>query len=163
MTDYSAAACARSDVDPEIFFRATADELPGMTHDQRSSFNKQRTREAQRICASCPLQQTCLDEHLTEGAGVWGGKTLTERQAIAAERGVTWDDDEAYIDEIAIERAMIGDPVKLDRPTRLELIRRLDAYGYGYREIAAIARANTTTMREARSSQSEPQGLGQVA
>jgi WhiB family redox-sensing transcriptional regulator len=54
-----------------------------------SYFEKRReklAREAvaKRICAVCPVRQTCLDYALVtrEGHGVWGGLNETERRAI---------------------------------------------------------------------------------
>ena len=54
-----------------------------------SYFEKRReklAREtvAKRICAVCPVQQTCLDYALVtrETHGVWGGLNETERRAI---------------------------------------------------------------------------------
>ena len=47
-----------------------------------------REAVAKRICATCPVRQTCLDHALStrEGHGVWGGLNETERRAILKER-----------------------------------------------------------------------------
>ncbi len=58
------------DADPEAFFP----EKGGST------------REAKRICATCPVREECLDFALTEDErfGIWGG--LSERERRRAKR-----------------------------------------------------------------------------
>jgi hypothetical protein len=62
------ALCAQ--VDPEVFFP-----------EKGGSF-----RDAKRICAMCPVRQECLDWALEnrEPFGIWGGKSVSERQKIRA-------------------------------------------------------------------------------
>lgn len=68
--DWRLAASCR-DMDPDLFFNG--------------GFATQRART---ICASCPVRRECLDQALAmdEQHGVWGGLTLTERQAVARTR-----------------------------------------------------------------------------
>ncbi len=42
--------------------------------------------EAKAICATCPRRPDCLDVHLSEQHGVFGGTTPTERKLIRKER-----------------------------------------------------------------------------
>lgn len=60
------ALCAQTD--PEVFFPEKG--IP--------------TREAKRVCASCPVQEECLEYALKndERFGVWGGLSLNERRAL---------------------------------------------------------------------------------
>jgi WhiB family transcriptional regulator, redox-sensing transcriptional regulator len=62
------AACLHDD--PELFF---PDGTGGPVVDR-----------AKRICGSCPVRARCLDWALSNGvvAGIWGGRTETERQAM---------------------------------------------------------------------------------
>jgi len=49
--------------------------------------------DARRICAGCPVRQACLDEHLAEHHGIWGGMSDRERRHERARRlaaGETW-------------------------------------------------------------------------
>lgn len=63
------AVCAQTD--PEAFFPEKG----------------QSAREAQRICAVCPVREPCLEEALNDGLkGVWGGTTERRRQIIRAQR-----------------------------------------------------------------------------
>lgn len=43
---------------------------------------------AKRVCAACPVQNTCLQDALDRGEehGVWGGLSATQRRAILAAR-----------------------------------------------------------------------------
>jgi WhiB family transcriptional regulator, redox-sensing transcriptional regulator len=70
------AACARSDVDPDLFF-----PLPG----QRG-----KVARARRVCAHCPVQAPCLDEALGMPAwlddGIRAGRTAKERERIRGQR-----------------------------------------------------------------------------
>lgn len=66
------AACAGMSAD--LFFPA------------KSGSGKCDAREAKATCAACPVRATCLDEHLTEKFGVWGGMTERERRAEARRR-----------------------------------------------------------------------------
>jgi WhiB family redox-sensing transcriptional regulator len=64
------AICAQTD--PEAFFP----EKGGST------------REAKRVCMSCPVRETCLEWALARGEyfGIFGGKSERERRKIAKER-----------------------------------------------------------------------------
>jgi WhiB family redox-sensing transcriptional regulator len=59
-------------VDPDIFYPVSDEEA----------------EDAKAICASCPVQQLCLDWALTyrEKEGVWGGATERERRRILRRR-----------------------------------------------------------------------------
>lgn len=64
------ALCAQTD--PDIF-------LP----DKGGS-----TRDAKRVCASCPVRRQCLEYALTQEfnpAGIWGGTSVRERRALRKE------------------------------------------------------------------------------
>ncbi len=45
-------------------------------------------REAKRLCASCQVRESCLEQALAdrEKVGVWGGFTATERRRILRRR-----------------------------------------------------------------------------
>ena len=45
--------------------------------------------KAKQICAGCPVRPDCLDTHLGERDGVWGGMSARERKALRAEREAT--------------------------------------------------------------------------
>jgi hypothetical protein len=148
---YDNAACTRKGVDPEWFFTVTADDDTGLTKRERAVVNVQRTRKARAVCEHCPARERCLDDNLTAPYGIYAGLNVSERQTLAVQRGVQWDAGAPTVDEIAIERAILGDEtVFLDRQTRLELIRRLDAKGVAYPDIVRIARASSQTIRVAR-------------
>lgn len=82
------AACAEAD--PELWFAATG--------------QNQWTREAKRICATCPVISECLEYALPLQFlfGVWGGLTADERARLRRKRGIVnqtpisddpkWDD-----------------------------------------------------------------------
>ncbi|MGW7201266.1 WhiB family transcriptional regulator [Streptomyces chryseus] len=69
------AACAGSDVDPNIFFpprgKGRGDEY---------------TSAAKRVCARCPVRRSCLEAALEghEKFGIWGGKHARERSRDAS-------------------------------------------------------------------------------
>ena len=44
------------------------------------------TKEAKAICAGCVVREVCLEEHLYERFGIWGGKSERERRAIRGQR-----------------------------------------------------------------------------
>lgn len=68
------AACRRAD--PAVFF---APDHEHRTHRER------RVAAAKAICATCPVQQSCLDraQTLAESYGIWGGLTDTERHRLS--------------------------------------------------------------------------------
>lgn len=39
------------------------------------------TRKAKHLCRSCPVQERCLEEGLSDPHGLWGGLTEDERRA----------------------------------------------------------------------------------
>lgn len=47
---------------------------------------------AKAVCATCTVKAACLDTHLGEREGVWGGTTEAERKRIRRARGI--DDDQ---------------------------------------------------------------------
>ncbi len=59
-------------LDPDIFYPSSDEEA----------------EEAKGICASCPVQQVCLEHALThrERDGVWGGLTERERRRTLRQR-----------------------------------------------------------------------------
>lgn len=40
------------------------------------------------ICADCPVRDQCLDAHLFEQAGIWGGTTGRQRSRLRKQRGL---------------------------------------------------------------------------
>jgi WhiB family redox-sensing transcriptional regulator len=66
------AACAGMDV--ELFYPVTSEPAP-------------QTRHVLRVCASCPVRESCLAEALDRGEryGIWGG-TLPEQRGFAVAR-----------------------------------------------------------------------------
>ena len=66
-----AGACLTAD--PELFFPIA-----------EGTITKKQVAQAQRICADCPVRQQCLDFAMRtrEPAGIWGGTTEAERQAL---------------------------------------------------------------------------------
>jgi len=69
------------DEDKELFFLD-----PG----QRGHEKAARESKALAICERCPVKAACLEHALLvpERYGVWGGKTVEQRQAMLGER---WD------------------------------------------------------------------------
>lgn len=73
------AACRT--VDPELFF--TADLRTGRWSRQQ----KATIDEAKDVCAGCPVQEQCLAHAMdTRQAGIWGGTTEGERDALRRTR-----------------------------------------------------------------------------
>lgn len=64
-------------------------------------FSREETSTARRVCAECPVRQRCLEEHLDEPFGVWGGRARDERNRIrsAMDRGATLESAAQQIDE----------------------------------------------------------------
>lgn len=63
------AVCADPSVDSEMFF----------------SEGGVRSKEAKRVCQSCPVREACLAEALSVGqalAGIWGGTSPRDRAKI---------------------------------------------------------------------------------
>lgn len=58
------AACLDPEVDPEIFWPAPS------IHGAK----------AKAVCARCPVREQCLEDHLDELDGVWGGLSVEERR-----------------------------------------------------------------------------------
>ena len=69
------------DEDSELFFLD-----PG----QRGHEKTARESRALAVCGACPVQTACLEHALNvpEQYGVWGGKTVEQRQALV---GARWD------------------------------------------------------------------------
>lgn len=66
--------------DGELFFHP---------YGEREPSRSRREQAAVRICASCPVLETCRDFALLhrEPYGVWGGQTEAERHAVLARQG----------------------------------------------------------------------------
>jgi WhiB family transcriptional regulator, redox-sensing transcriptional regulator len=77
------AACR--EVDPEIFFPIST---TGAAIGQ--------VREAQAICARCPVTAECLDwaQRMGPDYGVWGGTIPDERRALRRTHDKGWSGDE---------------------------------------------------------------------
>lgn len=53
------------------------------TDDREGPADGPVTAAAKKICAGCPVRQTCLEVALATGdGGIWGGTTLKERNAM---------------------------------------------------------------------------------
>ena len=50
---------------------------------------------ARAICRTCPVASPCAEFAIAHrlSFGIWGGTTGREREAIAKERGITWEPD----------------------------------------------------------------------
>lgn len=59
-------------------------------HDLWFPEKGQPTRQAKRICAACPVRETCLTYAVEnqEAWGVWGGLSEPERRKVADQRGL---------------------------------------------------------------------------
>lgn len=92
--------------------------------------------QAKRICRKCPLIGDCLDVAIERREkGVWGGTTEAEREMVRGQAG-----DEPDIDQVVIERRTLGDrAVPMNRPERLELVRRWHAAGKPLGELQRTA------------------------
>ena len=62
---------------------------PDTFHPQRGAGSGRLTRQAKAICATCPVRNTCLLDHITRhptsnelDLGVWGGTTPRARRAL---------------------------------------------------------------------------------
>lgn len=72
--DWAASAlCAQ--VDPELFF-------------PEKDAGKNSAAEAKRVCMRCEVRLQCLEAHLHEQHGVWGGTSERQRQALRNGREV---------------------------------------------------------------------------
>ena len=60
----------------------------GLPHDMFFPHRGESTRKAKAICATCAVSDACLDDAIErkEIAGIRGGKSKRERDAIAKER-----------------------------------------------------------------------------
>ena len=47
----------------------------------------QQIRDAKEVCMRCPVRDTCLQEHLDEAHGIFGGLTDSERARVRREMG----------------------------------------------------------------------------
>lgn len=65
-------ACAAPDVDPDMFYPAKGE----------------RPNRAKAVCATCSVRAACLEYALAtkQGDGIWGGKTVRERNLIRRHR-----------------------------------------------------------------------------
>jgi len=52
---------------------------PDLWH-QDTTGSQRRTNTAKQVCRTCPTQLRCLEEHLDEPHGVWGGLDPRERR-----------------------------------------------------------------------------------
>ena len=66
MTWRDDAACR--DTNPDLFFPGDNDTVTA--------------RHAKRICSTCPVRQQCLDAHLWEDHGIFGGTSPQERRKL---------------------------------------------------------------------------------
>lgn len=75
---WAASGACRGIADPEVMFPTAVE---GTVAYQR------QVRQAQAVCAGCPVRTECLEYALTgEDTGVWGGLGPAERRELACER-----------------------------------------------------------------------------
>lgn len=73
LPDFTGAVCAQ--IDPELYF-----PVPGQLTEEM--------RTAKALCATCPVQEECLDYATSYTVtGIWGGMTDTEREVETRRRG----------------------------------------------------------------------------
>lgn len=120
---FDGAICTQ--IDPEVFFPPAGG----------------RNQAAKRICHTCPAKAGCLQWAIDNGPvkGIWGGTTEHDRRTTAAATRLA----ELDIDPVAVERAMDGDPVRLNRAERLAAVRALTAQGRTSEEIADVLHMST--------------------
>lgn len=142
-------SCARSSVDPEIFFTVDRYDRPDLTAAQRDVVNTKRLRAARRVCEHCPVRAQCLERNLLEPVGVYAGLTPLARAelALGSGRTLTRPDD---IDLVAVERRIAGDTSTFLTPKeRREAIRRMDRRGHTRPEITQVTSASHQTISAA--------------
>lgn len=65
--------------------------------------SKPEVDRAKRICASCPVRRTCLENGMSEEWGIWGGYTKPERaralKALGGKEDVMDAFDDSTLDE----------------------------------------------------------------
>jgi WhiB family redox-sensing transcriptional regulator len=74
------AACRMPDVPVWMFFPGRGDT--------------ETTAAAMAVCGRCAVREACLDTHISEKFGVWGGTTERERRRLRRERGIPEDDQD---------------------------------------------------------------------
>lgn len=67
-------ACAAPEVDPDLHFPS----------GERGPAARRQIWQAKAVCASCPVMAECREYGMTEGYGVWGGLSTSERREIRA-------------------------------------------------------------------------------
>lgn len=95
---------------------------------------KKQTQAAKKVCAACPVLETCLEWALETGqrAGVWGGLSERERMALSRVRVSSSQvclDEQVWIErELAKGRSQNSIAVELDvdKATLSRMIRKFD-------------------------------------
>ena len=64
---------------------------PDLFFPESHEANRYSVRQAQKLCALCPINLICLDYALTAGEthGIWGGTSANQRETIRRRRGLT--------------------------------------------------------------------------
>lgn len=86
MSDYSRAACRGEE--PELFFPIHPNG--NSTPEERRDYRVQ-TAEALAVCGRCPVRAQCLEDHLMETEGIFGGMTPFGRTTYRRQRGIFKD------------------------------------------------------------------------
>jgi WhiB family transcriptional regulator, redox-sensing transcriptional regulator len=58
----------------------------GMNPDYFFPVNGEMTPEARVACRGCPVREECLEFGLSEPVGIWGGRTLRQRERLLRAR-----------------------------------------------------------------------------
>lgn len=73
-----------TDIDPDHWERAAA--CLGLDPDLFFPTAGMATATPLAVCSGCPVRAVCLEAHLHEDQGVWGGTTAIERRRIRRQR-----------------------------------------------------------------------------
>lgn len=118
MADWRTRAACRGADDPESFF--PVNESGSNAADARL------IADAKAICGSCPVAASCLAWALDNGCthGVWGGTTGDERAKII-KRGGRDTAEPQQSDEVLVDRARRGLPVRVRHDDRRSIVAAL--------------------------------------
>lgn len=105
----------------------------------------QQTREAKRVCASCPVREECLRWALDTGqrTGVWGGLSEKERkdryQVKESQAERCWDHQEWIKEQLAkgVTQKDLAQQLVVSRQVLSRVVRQLKADGMGTEGVKA--------------------------
>ena len=84
------AACARPDIDWQLFF--PEDRIGGFGPGSGLTvIDQERMRQAKKVCQRCPVREECLNYALELGIeyGIWGGMSTAQRRKEKRRRRAT--------------------------------------------------------------------------